>query len=300
MSLYRNYKLIKENDEYVVEIYLNPNTPEFSEEFLSNVKENILVLDGEIEKLVEEKFQDIKVSTVKLMLGALVVGSIPFAPSIKAQAAETTTGTAQTSNAVVDTNLNITGVVTASRLNLRTGPSTSYSVMHVLWQGNRVKVVGQSNGWYQVRLSDGRTGWVSGAYLKLETAVDSKQQKIDTVISTAKSLLGTPYVWGGRSLADGGFDCSGFTQYVYAKAGITLNRISSEQATQGVEVSRANLQPGDLVFFSFAGDGRVSHVGIYIGDGKMIHSPKTDDVVKVTDMTTAYWQNIFVTAKRVI
>jgi cell wall-associated NlpC family hydrolase len=300
MSLYRNYKLIKENDEYVVEIYLNPNTPEFSEEFLSNVKENILVLDGEIEKLIEEKFKDIKVNTVKLMLGALVVGSIPFAPSIKAQAAETTTGTAQTSNAVVDTNLNVTGVVTASRLNLRTGPSTSYSIMHVLWQGNRVKVVGQSNGWYQVRLSDGRTGWVSGAYLKLETTVDSRQQKVDTVVSTAKSLLGTPYVWGGRSLSDGGFDCSGFTQYVYAKAGITLNRISSEQATQGVEVSRANLQPGDLVFFSFAGDGRVSHVGIYIGDGKMIHSPKTGDVVKVTDMTTAYWQNIFVTAKRVV
>jgi cell wall-associated NlpC family hydrolase len=300
MSWYRHYKLIKENDGYVVEIYLNPNTPEFSEEFLSTVKETILVLDGEIEKLVEEKFQDIKVNAVKLMLGALVVGSIPFAPTIKAHAADTATGSTQTSNATVDTNLNVTGVVTASKLNLRTGPSTSYSIMHVLWQGNRVKVVGQSNGWYEVRLSDGRTGWVSGAYLKLETAVDSRQQKVDTVISTAKSLIGTPYVWGGKSLADGGFDCSGFTQYVYGKAGITLNRVSYEQATQGVTVSRASLKPGDLVFFSFAGDGRVSHVGIYIGDGKMIHSPKTGDVVKVTDITTAYWQNIYVTAKRVI
>jgi cell wall-associated NlpC family hydrolase len=298
MSWYRNYKLVKENDEYIVEIYLNPSTPEFSEELLSTIKENILTFDKEIEKLVQEKFPDVKINTVKLILGALVVGSIPFMPNIKAHAAEVTPGIVQTSTAA--TVLSTSGLVTASKLNMRTGPSTYNSIMHILWQGNRVKVIGQSSGWYQIRLSDGRTGWVSSAYLKLDTQANSRQEKIDTVIASAKSLVGTPYVWGGRSLADGGFDCSGFTQYVYGKVGITLNRVSYDQEKQGLAVSRANLQPGDLVFASLAGDGNISHVGIYIGDGKMIHSPKTGDVVKITDITTEYWESRFVTARRVI
>lgn len=300
MSWYRNYKLVKENDEYIVEIYLNPSTPEFSEELLSNIKENILAFDKEIEKLVQEKFPEVKVNTVKLILGALVVGSIPFMPNSKAHAAGMTPGTAQTSAATTNVALNTSGVVTASKLNMRVGPSTNYSIMHKLWQGNRVKVIGQSSGWYKIRLSDGRTGWVSGAYLKLDTQATTRQQKINTVIATAKSLLGTPYVWGGRSFADGGYDCSGFTQYVYGKVGITLNRVSVDQAKQGLAVSRANLQPGDLVFYSFAGDGRISHVGIYIGYGKMIHSPKAGDVVKTTDITTEYWRSRFITARRVI
>jgi cell wall-associated NlpC family hydrolase len=296
MSWYRDYKLVKENDEYIVEIYLNPSTPEFSEELVSNIKNNVLVLDKEIKKLVQEKFPDVKVNAVKLILGALVVGSIPFMPNTKAHAAGVTPGVVQTSTVA----LNNTGLVTASKLNMRTGPSTNYSIMHALWQGNRVKVIGQTGGWYQIRLSDGRTGWVSGAYLKLDSQAISRQQKINTVIASAKSLVGTPYVWGGRSPADGGFDCSGFTQYVYGKVGVNLNRISSDQAKQGLAVSRANLQPGDLVFASLAGDGRISHVGIYIGSGKMIHSPKTGDVVKVTDITTEYWQSRFITARRVI
>jgi cell wall-associated NlpC family hydrolase len=292
MSWYREYKLVKENGEYIVEVYLNPDTPEFSEELLSSVKNNILALDKQIDDLVQEKFPDIKINTVKLVLGALVVGTIPFVPNVKAHAA-----TAEQTASVA---LNTAGVVTASTLNVRTGPSTSYSKMHMLWKGNRVRVIGQTSGWYKVRLSDGRTGWVSGAYLKLDAAAGTRQQKINTVIASAKSLLGTPYVWGGTSLEDGGFDCSGLTKYVYAKAGINLNRISADQAKQGYAVARANVQPGDLLFYSFADDGRISHVGIYIGDGRMIHSPKTGDVVKVTDITTAYWENIFVTARRVI
>jgi cell wall-associated NlpC family hydrolase len=130
--------------------------------------------------------------------------------------------------------------------------------------------------------------------------VDMRQAQIDLVISTARSLLGTPYVWGGESPSEGGFDCSGFTQYVYSRAGYTLNRVSADQATQGTAVSRANLQPGDLVFFSFQQNGTVNHVGIYIGNGQMIHSPKTGDVVKVTNITTSYWESHYITARRII
>ena len=297
MAWYRDYKLIKVDNEYILEVYLNPNTPEFSDELLSNIKENVLAFDKQIEKLVQEKFPDIKVNSVKLMLGALVVGSIPFMPHTHTKAAEITPSVEQTATAV--SSLNTTGVVTASRLNMRSGPSTDYSIMHVLWQGNRVKVIGESNGWYQIKLSDGRIGWVSSAYLKLD-AVDTRQQKINTVIASAKSLLGTPYVWGGTSPADGGFDCSGFTQYIFGKVGVTLNRLSVDQATQGTAVSRANIQPGDLIFYSLSDDGRISHVGLYIGNGMMIHSPKTGDVVKTTDITTSFWETRFMTARRVL
>jgi cell wall-associated NlpC family hydrolase len=291
MEWYLDYKLIKDAEGYTVIIDLNPEDTEFSSDIVNNFKENILELDDKINQLIDQKFSDIKVNSVKLMVGTLVVASIPFTMHTKVKAAELTATSAEQN---VESSL--TGVVTASRLNVRTGPATSYDVIHVLWQGNRVKVVGEANGWYKIQLSDGRVGWVSGAYL----LVDYRQQKIDIVVNTAKSLLGTPYVWGGESLQEGGFDCSGFTQYVYKKAGYTLNRISSEQAKQGSYVSRQYLQPGDLVFYSFEGTSNINHVGIYIGSGKMIHSPKTGDVVKVTDITTAYWETRFVTARRII
>ena len=89
------------------------------------------------------------------------------------------------------------------------------------------------------------------------------------IVNLARQFLGVPYVWGGSS--PNGFDCSGFVQYVYAQQGISLPRTADIQATAGYPVDKADLQPGDLVFF--AGDYvNISHVGIYVGDGKMIHA----------------------------
>jgi cell wall-associated NlpC family hydrolase len=120
------------------------------------------------------------------------------------------------------------------------------------------------------------------------------------LLATAKSLIGTPYVWGGDSPQVGGFDCSGFTKYVFSQTGYTINRTSQDQAKNGTYIAKENLQPGDLVFYSFTGDGVISHVGLYIGNGQMIHSPKTGDTVKITDITTSYWQSHYVTARRII
>lgn len=297
MDWYKDYKLVKDGDGYAVEIFLNKDSTEFSQEFLSNIKENVLDLDDQVRKLVQEKFADYKITSVKLLMGTMIVASIPFAISMNTQAADVSPITQQSATQSTGiTALSTTGVVTANNLNVRSGPSTSYSIIHVIWKGNKVKVIGQSGDWYQIQLSDGRTGWVSKLYLQ----VDIRQQKIDIVINTANSLIGTPYVWGGESLSEGGFDCSGFTQYVFGKAGFTLNRLSIDQAKQGIAVSRANIQPGDLVFYSFDGNGVINHVGLYIGNGKMIHSPKTGDTVKVTDITTSYWQTRFITARRII
>ncbi|MBL4936032.1 C40 family peptidase [Clostridium sp. YIM B02515] len=301
MNWYKGYKIVKDRNGYNLIIYLNSEKAEFSSEIIDDVKKNILTLNGEVNKLVEDKFSNIRINSIKLMLGALVIGTIPFAGHAKVHAETPTTNQVQAAPASFESNrLDATGTVTASRLNVRKGPSTSYSIMHLLWHGNRVKVIGESGNWYQIRLSDGRTGWVSKNYLKLDVNVSTRQQRIDKILSLSKSLLGTPYVWGGSSLQDGGFDCSGFTQYVFKSAGINLNRVSYEQAKQGVAVSRQNLEPGDLVFYSLAGDGRISHVGIYLGNGKMIHSPKTGDVVKITDITTAFWESRYITARRII
>ena len=106
-------------------------------------------------------------------------------------------------------------------------------------------------------------------------------------MATARKYLGVPYVWGGTDPAKG-LDCSGFTQRVITDLGIDIPRVSSQQATAGRAVpSLADARPGDLVFFDHSSSrGGIDHVGIYIGNGKMIAAPKPGDVVKVADVGT--------------
>ncbi|MHA6630100.1 NlpC/P60 family protein [Pseudonocardia sichuanensis] len=99
-------------------------------------------------------------------------------------------------------------------------------------------------------------------------------------IRFAQRMLGKPYRWGAEG--PGSFDCSGLTSWAFKEAGVTLPRSSSQQARVGTPVSRSELRPGDLVFFNQP----VSHVGIYVGDGKMINAPQTGDVVKYSNITS--------------
>jgi len=113
----------------------------------------------------------------------------------------------------------------------------------------------------------------------------------DAIIAYASNFLGTPYLWGGTTPS--GFDCSGFTQYVYAHFGITVGRTTFDQINDGVEVSRDNLQPGDLIFYgTFANP---HHMGMYIGNNNYIHAPHTGDVIKISPVG----RNDYVTARRV-
>ena len=105
------------------------------------------------------------------------------------------------------------------------------------------------------------------------------------IVDTALAQQGKPYVWAGAG--PNVYDCSGLTQFSYAAAGITLPHSSRMQSTMGVPVARADLQPGDLVFFY----DPVGHVGIYIGNGLMVHAPTAGDVVRTINVDTMWGYN---------
>ena len=119
---------------------------------------------------------------------------------------------------------------------------------------------------------------------------------IHAILAEADKYRGVPYVFGGTTPS--GFDCSGYVKYVFAKQGIALPRLADEQYNVGVEVSRANLKAGDLVFFETYEPGP-SHSGIYIGNGKFISATSSRGVA-VADLDTGYWGERYIGAKRVI
>ena len=125
------------------------------------------------------------------------------------------------------------------------------------------------------------------------------RDKASDMVLTAMNFLGVPYRRGGSS-ADRGFDCSGFTRHVFEMSvGLVLPRRVDEQATAAglIVVKRDELKPGDLVFFNTL-KRTFSHVGIYIGEGKFIHSPRTGGEVRVEDMRFVYWAKRFTGARR--
>lgn len=119
-----------------------------------------------------------------------------------------------------------------------------------------------------------------------------------SLLQRGLALLGTPYRWGGAS-PERGFDCSGLVSYVFKTAlGIDLPRMSRDMARAGEPVERAQLDAGDLVFFALRG-GRIDHVGIYIGDGRFLHAPRTGRDVTVSALDAGYWAGKFKQARRV-
>jgi len=117
------------------------------------------------------------------------------------------------------------------------------------------------------------------------------------VAQSASRYIGSPYVWGGTN--PNGFDCSGFTQYVYSQYGVKVPRNSYEQFHVGQSVGREQLLPGDLVFFTTYAPGP-SHLGIYIGEGKFVHALNQETGVTTSELDADYYKNRYLGAKRVL
>jgi cell wall-associated NlpC family hydrolase len=133
---------------------------------------------------------------------------------------------------------------------------------------------------------------------QVDAARQAITSKASSLVSNALGLLGTPYKRGGAS-AENGFDCSGFVQAIYEQTiGLMLPRKAAQQAASTQRIDKADLQPGDLVFFNTMRRA-FSHVGIYIGDGQFVHSPKPGSQVRVEDMGLSYWKRRFDGARRV-
>lgn len=170
--------------------------------------------------------------------------------------------------------------------------------------GEEVAITDFKDGKFAVS-KNGKTVWVRKAYISFEKPKpkivkerknkDAEKRETNyAVLDHAYKLIGKPYRYGANGPY--AYDCSSFTQTVFRKVGIHLPRTSQEQARVGMRISKNTLQPGDLLFFNTDGTG-VSHVGIYVGNGRMIHAG--GDRVHVTSIEKEYWQKRYLFAKRV-
>ena len=186
--------------------------------------------------------------------------------------------------------------VVSGPLNIRTGPGTDYDKAGKLYTGRIVETLDLQDGWYKIE-----AGYINADYVAqadpAEVAESSKGQEI---VDYALQYVGYPYVYGGSTPK--GFDCSGFTSYVYKHFGYSLNRSASGQLDNGVSVSMSQLQPGDLVIFKKAGTGskRASHVGLYIGNNQFVHASTSKVGVIISSLSSSYYTTGFVGGRRII
>lgn len=220
--------------------------------------------------------------------------------------------------------------IAETRVNLRKEPNQESESLAKLTLNTQVDVYSEENGWSRVKVN-GTEGYILSSLLsdtkkeekttsrgattsrkaptttKTETKTEKTKQekssnpavsgKGSTVVETAKKYLGAKYVYGASG--PNSFDCSGFTSYVFKLHGVSLSRTAKGQYSNGTAVSRANLQPGDLVMFGPSASG-INHVGIYIGGGKIIHAENPSSGVTIDTINSGYYNKNYVGARRVI
>jgi hypothetical protein len=163
---------------------------------------------------------------------------------------------------------------------------------------SHLEVIGETKDdarWLQVRLPDDRSGWVQAG----DVSLAPKKMTVPEMLEFSKHFLGLPYTWGGTSSY--GYDCSGFSQMLGRRRGLNMPRDAQPQADwSGVKpVDRKDLQPGDLLYFG-SSDKKITHTGIYLGDGKFINATTYQTpMVRIDDLNEPHWTNLLVACRRV-
>jgi len=205
---------------------------------------------------------------------------------------------------VADTKPPVYNYVNVNLLNVRSGPGSDHDIITTIPRGTRVQVLEQHGEWLKVIIKDSQEAFVYAPYMvasqNLVTRAASAQPYNESlasqIIEYAKQFAGVPYVYGGSSPK--GFDCSGFTKYVYAKFKISLPRSADDYSSVGTQVSRTDLKPGDILLFDRYGNGLLGHVGIYLGNDQFIHASSSQK--KVVIMRLSGYRAKYLGARRVI
>ncbi|WP_127585453.1 C40 family peptidase [Paenibacillus koleovorans] len=194
-------------------------------------------------------------------------------------------------------------------VNFRSAPSTNAYIFRMLSKGEDIHVIEKYNQyWLKIKVKDGTEGFISAdpQYTDYKGSSPGSGQgttntKADRIINFAKSLQGrVTYDFGTRNPSKMIFDCSSFTEYVFANQGIDLKWGTKYQQNAGSAVSKSNLKKGDLVFFNTTGGSGINHVGIYIGNGQFIHNTPSKNGVAINSLNTGYWNTHYVKARRVL
>lgn len=181
------------------------------------------------------------------------------------------------------------GYIDGSKVRLRSGPGTRYDILAVTSKNAAVSILGEEAGWTRVKYN-GQEGYISSDYVKRGAAPQNTPVKVEgnggnagqKVVEFAKKYIGYKYVWAGSS-PETGFDCSGFTSYVFRSLGYSTNRVAQDIFQNGTYVDYEDLQPGDAVFFGKS-QSSINHVGIYIGNGEFIHADSYMGYVHIDEL----------------
>lgn len=221
-----------------------------------------------------------------------------------------------TTNTQATSSINKTAKITVETAKVREEASTTSNVLGFLDYGDEVTLLEQNGDWYKINFEN-KTGYIKNTLFEIiDSTVSSRalteerqdvqgenvihSENASEVVSYAKQYLGYPYIVGGKTPATG-FDCSGFTRYIFLNFGYSLGSTAASQTDIGIVISRENLEPGDLILFLNEEKTGIGHTGIYIGNGEFIHSANPQRGVVIDNLNTnSYYSERFVSARRIV